>query len=210
MFNGLYMILPKNLERGEKSMKILPKMIAMLVSTFLVLSMFAILPIHGTTEELPDYKAVDWKTGLAGTVETPTVDPLDFDTAGAQEISSFTSTPPVGTKAYDWYLRAISRNTPTGTQPWMTLRAIAGNVEIWTQDYLWFLPGDPRNDDPYNLMISDAMIEYLANEFNNVIYPTDTTNFGIPSDRNGTNTIFQQLGWPSYYWDWIATIIHRE
>lgn len=88
-------------------MKILPKMTAMLVSTFLVLSMFAILPIRPAigTEELPDYEAVDWQTGWAGTVEMPTIDASDFEFAGAQEISAFTSTPPVGTKAWDWYLR---------------------------------------------------------------------------------------------------------
>ena len=45
----------------------------------------------------------------------------------------------------------------------------------------------------------------MADEFNNVIYPTDTSYFGAPMDRDGTNTIFQQLGMPSYYWDWIAT-----
>jgi immune inhibitor A len=195
-------------------MKILPKMTAMLVSTFLVLSMFAILPIRPAigTEELPDYEAVDWQTGWAGTVEMPTIDASDFEFAGAQEISAFTSTPPVGTKAWDWYLRSISRTTATGNQPWMTLMAVSGNVEVWVQDYLWFLPGDPRNNDPYNIAITPNMIQYLADEFNNVIYPTDTTYFGMPFNRDGSGNIFIGLNYPSpppasppNWWEWIFT-----
>jgi hypothetical protein len=178
------------------------KLVSILIVVALISSMILVaMPINASMPLLPDYEPVDWQSGLAGSIEMPTVSTYE----GYQEISIFTSTPPVGTKAYDWYLRAISRGTPTGTQPWMTLRAISGNVEVWTQDYLWFLPGDPRNNDPYNLMITDEMCQYLADEFNSVIYPTDTTYFGKPFDRNGTNTIFEQNGYPSYYWDWIAT-----
>jgi len=190
--------------------RMLPKTITVLVSTFLIVSMFAILPIHlgAATDELPDYEPVDWQSGLAGTIDMPTLG----EVPEVSTVESFATTPPVGTKVYDWYLEAISAGTPTGTQPWMTLRAIAGNVEVWVQDYLWFLPGDPRNNYDkggtvwqHGLNVTDAMCQYIADEFNNVIYPTDTTYFGAPADRDGTNTIFQQLGWPSYYWDWIAT-----
>jgi hypothetical protein len=183
------------------------KMIAVFVSTLMVLSMLAMMPIIPATavEELPDYEPMDWQTRLAGFEEISINEGTIPE--GAATLESFASAPPVGTKAYDWYLEAISAGTPTGTQPWMTLRAIVGNVEVWTQDYLWFLPGDPRNgyDGGYALIVTDEMCQYIADEFNNVIYPTDTSYFGAPMDRDGTNTIFQQLGWPSYYWDWIAT-----
>jgi hypothetical protein len=188
-------------------MKMKEKIFAVFVATFLVLSIFSVayLPTASSAEELPDYEPVDWQTSLAGNPVMPTIEGAPAE--GASTVESFATTPSVGTKAYDWYLEAISVGTPTGTQPWMTLRAISGNVEVWVQDYLWFLPGDPRNtyDLGHALDVTDAMCQYVADEFNNVIYPTDTTYFGAPADRDGTNTIFQQLGWPSYYWDWIAT-----
>jgi len=175
---------------------------AILAFALLASIVLVAVPVNATEPILLDYEPVDWQSGLAGTIAMPEISAGE---GAYQEINQFQSTPPVGIKAYDWYLRAISRGTTTGTQPYMTLRAISGNVEVWTQDYLWFLPGDPRNDDPYNLMITDEMCQYLADEFNNIIYPTDTTYFGKPFDRNGTNTIFEQLGYPSYYWNWTAT-----
>jgi hypothetical protein len=184
--------------------------------------MFAILTIKPAigAEDLPDYEPVDWQTGLAGKLDWPTIADAPGESgfamaskdASASTVESFDAAPAVGTKAYDWYLEAISKGTPTGSQPWMTLRAVTGNVEVWTQDYMWFLPGDPRNDPTssasdygYALMVTDEMCQYLADQFNAIIYPTDILYFGQPLDRNGTNTIFEQLGYPSYYWDWIAT-----
>ena len=181
------------------------------ISMLLVLNIFGMVltQVGQGTVELPDYEPMDWQTSQAGFPEQPAIEGTSF----SNTVESFATTPPVGTKVYDWYLEAISAGTPTGTQPWMTLRAISGNVEVWLQDYLWFLPGDPRNNYDvvpaggwqHGLNVTDAMCQYIADEFNNVIYPTDTKYFGAPMDRDGTNTIFQQLGWPSYYWDWIAT-----
>jgi len=186
------------------------KMIAMLVATVMILSMLAILPAT-SVETLPDYEPMDWQTKQAGWQEISISEGTLPEGISASTVESFATTPPVGTKVYDWYLEAISAGTPTGTQPWMTLKAVSGNVEVWLQDYLWFLPGDSRNNYDvrlgwqHGLNVTDGMCQYIADEFNNVIYPTDTTYFGAPMNRDGTNTIFEQLGWPSYYWDWIAT-----
>jgi len=190
------------------------KILAVLIATFLVLSIFSAVyvPTAGTADEqLPDYEPVDWQTGLAGKVDMPTIEGAPAEGASFATVEAFVTTPTVGTKAYDWYLEAISAGTPTGNQPWMTLRAVSGNVEVWTQDYMWFLPGDPRNDATssasdygYALKVTDEMCQYVADQFNNIIYPKDTLYFGTPLDRYGTNTIFQQLGWDPKYWDWIA------
>jgi len=193
------------------------KKCATLVVVFvLVASLFmATAQVRATVPALPDYEPVDWRTSWAGNVEMPTFDPtvnpssVEVNPLGAptfEEVISSGDTPPVGTRVWDWYLYAISRGTPTGTQPYMTLRAISDYAEVWVQDYLWFLPGDPRNeyDGGYALKITDEMCEYLAEEFDR-IYEIDTTYFGKPFDRNGTNTIFEQLGWPSWTYDWIAT-----
>jgi hypothetical protein len=183
------------------------KTLAILIMVTLTLSMFSVaIPATASDTTLPDYQPVDWRSGLAGQLYVPTLQ----DEAGVPEVSSFIISPPVGTHAWDWYLRAISRGTPTGTQPYMTLRAVSGNVEVWTQDYLWFLPGDPRNADPYDLMITDEMCQFFADEFNNVIYPTDTKYFGMPLDRDGSYNIFEAnnltyAGSGLNWWNWTHT-----
>lgn len=105
---------------------------------------------------------------------------------------------PLGTKL-DYYLQSIGISSPT-----VSLKAEREFVEIWAADDLLFPEGDLRNDDPYNLVISDEMYQYLADEFNNVIYPNTIGEFGKPLDRDGTNTIFEQAGFSSNYWDWLA------
>ena len=147
-----------------------------------------------TSNEFPDYIPVDFNSGLAGKVSLPEIseemaiygDPYDFE-----------YTPPVGTTVYDWYLGSMAGD------PDMTLRWAEGNIEIWVQDDMSFPDGDPRNDDPYNLMISEAMFEHLADEFNDNIYPKCTEFFGTPYDRDGTETIFEAIGWPEYTYEWI-------
>ncbi len=184
------------------------RLVSIAVVMILLSSMILVAtPRTIATPIMPEYKAIDYKTSQAGLTFMPTPSPEDLAgmPAGMQEVGAFVTAPAVGTKAYDWYLYAISRGTATGTQPYMTLRAISGNVEVWTQDYLWFYPGDPRNADPNNLLITDAMCQFVADEFDSTIYPTDTSFFGLPADRDGTNTIFQRSGYPSYFWNWIAT-----
>ena len=169
--------------------------------TLLMLNIFSVafVQVGAAARTLPDYEPVDWKTGWAGEVDMPTIEDSELSSSSFQSVDSFASTPPVGTTVWDWYIEAISG------EGWMTLRALSGNVEIWVQNNLLFPEGDPRNDDPYNLAITEDMVQYLADEFNNVMYPTDTAYFGAPEDRDGTMTIFEQMGWDPAYWDWIAT-----
>jgi len=180
------------------------KSIILMLVVFMLLNVASLgLLIVSTTAspivELPEYVAVDINSGLAGNVASPV---LNLESGAYQSIGDFESTPPEGTSVYDWYLDALTGYTGN---PMMTLRKVIGNVEIWTQDDMSFPEGDPRNDDPYNTMISDAMMDYLAEEFNDVIYPTCVEFFGMPYDRYGDDTIFELLGWPIEEWDWIET-----
>ena len=152
---------------------------------------------------LPDYEPVDWQSNLAGEMDMLVFDPdsvpSDYSGVSSTESGLKTSTPPVGTTVYDWYIGAMSGI------PWMTLKGVGDFVEVWVQDDLSFPAGDVRNEDPTNLMITDEMVNYLIEEFDNTIYAIDTGYFGTPFDRDGTGTIFEWLGWPSYTWDWIET-----
>lgn len=151
----------------------------------------------------PDYTPVDWRTRQAGAAALPTLGSTSYDgsKSSTPTVENFESTPPIGTKAWDWL---IEWETASGDGT-MTLRAISGNVEIWTADDLSFLPGDPRNVDPYNTMVTDEMCQYLAEEFNSVIYSNDTTYFGTPNDRYGNDTLFEYIEYPEEYWNWTAT-----
>lgn len=180
------------------------KSIALLLVVFMFLNVasLGILFINVTARpvvEIPEYIAVDINSGLAGNVAKPKI---TFDSREYGSIEQLESTPPVGTSVYDWYCHALTGYTGN---PNMTLRIVMGNVEIWTQDDMSYPEGDPRNDDPYNTMISDAMLDYLAEEFNDVIYPTNVEFFGMPFDRWGDDTIFEALNWDPSEWEWIET-----
>ncbi|MFW9887912.1 MAG: hypothetical protein ACFFER_07010 [Candidatus Thorarchaeota archaeon] len=154
----------------------------------------AIVPITGAAAaELPEYIGVDINSELAGEVFMPEEMPGSFIEGSVQEVGQFLITPEVGTEAFDYYLWSMTG----GADPFMTLRAVSGNVEIWVQNDLSFPEDDPRNDDPYYTMVSDDQVQYLADQFNEVIYPRDTEYFGVPYDRDGTNSV-----WPFYYYNY--------
>lgn len=152
--------------------------------------------------EYPEYIDVDWQSGLAGKVKMPNIEePGAFTATSATSSAQFESTPPIGTWVYDWYIGVISGD------PGLQLRAVVGNAEVWVanNDALMFPEGDPRNADPRNWQVTDKMAQHIAEEFNSVIYPTDTAYFGAPDDRDGTGTIFEAIGWPSFTYDWIES-----
>ncbi len=77
-----------------------------------------------------------------------------------------------------------------------TLRAIGDNAEIWVANDLSYCPGDPR--PPH--IVTQEQIDYLFNQLNTVIYPSDTNYFGFTKDRDGTGGLFATWGY-----DWYAT-----
>ncbi len=79
-----------------------------------------------------------------------------------------------------------------------TLRSIGQNCEIWVQNNLAYPAGDPRPTD----VITDAQLNYIRGQFDNVIYPKETAFFGTPEVMNGTNAaLTSMLGLPDGYYD---------
>jgi hypothetical protein len=146
---------------------------------------------------IPEYRAVYLDSGLAGKTEMPeiTADELFSAPSGAGGLHS--STPAVGTTVFDWYLGAATNS------PYMTLMAIGEFVEVWVSDDLSFPDGDPRNDSPWLWQITQEMADYIAEQFDANIYANVAGYYGPPADRDGTGTIFEALGWPAYYYDWV-------
>jgi immune inhibitor A len=175
------------------------KLLAVLVLATLAISLYSIAtPATASGTSLPDYKPVDWRSGLAGKIRTPEVTSA---ASGLQPVVAV-SNPSQYVRAYDWYLEALTGD------PWLDLRYNSDYVEIWVAENLSFPVGDPRNTDPNDLLITDQMCTWLGDEFNNLIYSTDTGTFGKPFDRDGTNTIFELIGLPSFnsdYYSWIRT-----
>lgn len=167
------------------------------------------VPIRGSEPELPDYEAVDWQSGLAGPIYMPTI--ADSLAAAPQTIEALDTTPPVGTVVWDWYLYAISTSDYGGPKAYMTLKAKSGNVEVWVQNDMRFpfnaTYSDPRNANPRDFEVTDAMAQYLADVFNSVIYPTDTSYFGMPYNRDGSSAILIGRTFPTAppnWWYWIT------
>lgn len=176
------------------------KIISVSIALVMVLSILSIafVPTASSSIELPDYEAVDINSGLAGEVPLPSIEDWSSIDPSAGECSGG-DTPPVGTTVYDWFLDAMSE----GEAYTMTLRAVVGKAEVWVQDDLSFPEDDPRNEFPIDWTLSDEMIEYIAEETDSHIYPTDTEYFGVPLDRYGDDTIFEAMGWPEWTYDWI-------
>jgi hypothetical protein len=170
------------------------KKITVLLALMLALGFLiplAIVPFAGAAAaELPEYIGVDLGSGLGGDVYMPEVSTTDDYSQGSADLLG---TPPVGTTVYDWYAGDL------------TLRAITEYAEIWVAEDLSWPEDDPRNDDPYNMWITDEMCDYLAEEVSSVVWPRCTDFFGTPDDRDGTGTVFEAIGWPSYTYDWIET-----
>jgi immune inhibitor A len=165
------------------------KLIAIVILVTLLSSMFAMVvsvrPAAATTNEDPI--PID----VADVSKLSVVNDL-----GALEPRSHHSAWNVGDQAYwlildDYY--GVYRLSV------FTLRAIGPNTEIWVQNNLAWPSGDPRVPNPP--IILDSEIAYLLNEFETKIYPTDTSYFGMPAVRNGSNAVLPSLlGLPDDYY----------
>jgi hypothetical protein len=70
------------------------------------------------------------------------------------------------------------------------------NCEVWVATDLLFYPGDPRNDG--RVVITEAQANYIADQFNDTIYPIETDNFGAPPPLTGDNALMPLLGYPYF------------
>lgn len=78
------------------------------------------------------------------------------------------------------------------------LRAIGTVAEVWVQVDLSFPPETPPKPNPTNPpIITDGEVEYILEEFENNIYPTDAGYYGMPDSHDGSNDAF---GWGYHPW----------
>ncbi|HEY7452056.1 MAG TPA: hypothetical protein VIA02_06000, partial [Candidatus Limnocylindria bacterium] len=74
--------------------------------------------------------------------------------------------------------------------------AIGEHIEVWVQapdpfytEGLNFLDGDPRNP----VVVTDEQIDYLVEQFDNVIFPLESEFWREPVFRNGSNAVLDDL-----------------
>ena len=79
---------------------------------------------------------------------------------------------------------------------WFTMRESGQNCELWTAYDMSFPEGDPRNEFTSRLTITDEQAQYMVDQFDNNIYPTESQYFSVPPQIDGTNSYFEANGWP--------------
>jgi len=88
-----------------------------------------------------------------------------------------------------------------------TVMTVTEHSEVWVQNDLNYYNTDgslntihPDASDP--LYVTEERMDYLANAFNTIAYPTDTGFFGMPDSHDGSNSLL--VGWgyfPAGYYD---------
>src|SRR5687767_5952808 len=80
-----------------------------------------------------------------------------------------------------------------------TLRAMGERTEVWVANNTSFPSGDCRNG--VRTTITDEQAQYLADEFDNNMYPIETDLFSAVVPQNGENAVLDDiLGLPSGYY----------
>lgn len=96
------------------------------------------------------------------------------------------ATPPVGTVR-----RWLARDDTTGSaylKPY-TLRGVGDKIEVWVANDTSFPAGDCRNQVAGTTDVTDQQVADLIMQFDTNIYPTETSAFSTPPDRDGTHPI---------------------
>ena len=95
-------------------------------------------------------------------------------------------TPPVGTVrqwiALDDFNGLLYRKD-------YTLRGVGSHIEVWVANDLAFPAGDCRTQIASSTTITDAQVAHLISEFDDNMYPKETSTFSTPPDRDGTNAL---------------------
>lgn len=77
-------------------------------------------------------------------------------------------------------------------------RTETAHCELWVATDLAYPSGDPRNAFTSRITITNAQAQYMANEFENNIYPNESSFFGLPPAIDGENSWFKSMDRPYF------------
>jgi hypothetical protein len=96
------------------------------------------------------------------------------------------TTPPVGTVrtmlGEDEFNGIIYRKA-------FTLQAVGDKVEVWVANDTSWLPGDCRNAVADDQTVTQAQAQYLADQFDDTIFPAESKAFSVAPDRDGSGNV---------------------
>jgi hypothetical protein len=159
------------------------KAISILITMLLISSAFTLLtrtiPSAESSFVEPDYVRIDAANTPSGSlvVDEPLVLPGHHSYYNIGDVATWIR--------YNFYTGGYGTST-------FTLKAITTNAELWVQNNLGWPVGDPR---AYPIILPNET-QFLINEFEDLIYPTDINYFGAPMYRNGSDAAY---GPPGYY-----------
>ncbi len=113
--------------------------------------------------------------------------PETIGSPSSRDIEAKNSRPAIGTTKV---FPALNYDTGQYYIKEYTLRAYSEHGAIWVADNLSW----PTNDSRENPNMTDAQVDYLAEEFENNIYQSDVELFGEPDKRYGTDAELSQDG----------------
>ena len=172
-------------------------------STFFIVIVLVIsmVPTASAAPKPIDYMPVDIGPEIRGwdaTQERLSNTPADADAEAAVE--AVTSSTPISSCTLD-------------TKTWMRLNSVTGSygftnyylvaegplAQIWVQSSLAWPAGDPRPTPE----ITCEQAQYMLGQFENNMYPKETSFFGMPDNLVGTNSLLEAWGYfpPGYYSD---------
>ncbi len=159
----------------------------LIVATFLASAILVATPVEATV--LPECKPMHIPP------EEITDAPIDLTLPSDSYVIGHHSYYEVG----DWAIWLL-RDAYVGTYylAYYQLRAIGTTAEIWVGPLGW-KTGDPRSTP----VILDEQVEYMLEQFETNIYPTDTAYFGDPDFHDGTYSLLVEWGVlpPDYYYE---------
>jgi|GEM_PF-768238 len=92
---------------------------------------------------------------------------------------------------------AFNDTNPTGYMLFQK-RTETTHCELWVATDLTFPAGDPRNAFTSRITINDSQAQYMADEYENAIYPNMTSFFGLPPGIDGQNSWLNSMDRPFF------------
>ncbi len=162
-----------------------------IISVIGILAMLVVLIPVGVSAAtgLPDYKPVD--VGPELRTWEPTMDRIAPDSEEGAIVTAALA--PTDYPCYVETRRWMSLNDYTGYYFFTDFYLIAqtATAELWVQADLSYPAGDPR----VTPIVTCEQAAYLLSEFDNNMYPTETTFFGTPDLHDGTNSLLEAWGY---------------
>jgi len=157
----------------------------------LAMTVSALLPAGAIAKTRPSALPTYQPTSAPAWVTDPTPDfsrlSTKVPTDGAAKASAKGGNPTYGEGDQ---VIGLSLNDATGYfATYFTVRAIGEHIEVWVQNNPNFPAGDPRND----VVITDAEIAYLVDQFDNNIFPKESEFWREPAERTGANAILDDI-----------------